>query len=68
MESVLLAQKYRKWVSVTYENKDGKQIKAHAINTVDVFENDTITGKVLPEYPEEVFMQPPIWVSIVAYG
>jgi len=64
----MVGRKYRKWVTVTYKNEDGKQITAQAINTVDVFENDTITGKVLPENPEEVFMEPPIWVSIVAYG
>lgn len=55
-------------VTVTYENEDGEIITAKAINPGNVYENDTIVGRVVPEKPEEVFLEPPMWQTIVAYG
>jgi len=58
----------RKTVTVTYEDKDGKLITAKAINAGDVIENQTIIGKVIPENPEEVFLEPALWLTILVNG
>lgn len=68
VESWKIGKKHRETVTVTYVNEDGQPITAKAINAGDVFENDTITGKVVPEKPEEVFLEPPMWQHIVVYG
>ncbi len=58
----------RKTVTVTYENKNGELITAKAINPGDVDENDTIVGKVVPEKPEEVYLEPSVRMTILVYS
>lgn len=67
VESLMVGRKYREWVTVTYENQDGDLITAKAINAVNVVVNDTIVGRVVPEKPEEVFVEQTTGVAIVAY-
>lgn len=57
----------RKTVTVTYENEDGEVITAKAINPGSVLENDTIVGRVVPETPEEVFLEPSGGMTFLVY-
>lgn len=58
----------RQIVTVTYENEDGGLITAKALNPGDVAENDTLVGKVVPEKPEEVYLEPSARMSLLVYG
>ena len=58
----------RQTVTVTYTDKDGTMITADVINPGSVSENDTIVGKILPENPKEVYLEPSLGITILVYG
>jgi len=58
----------RTTVTVTYENEVGELVTAKAINPGNVVEKDTIVGKVVPEKPEEVFLEPSAGMTLIVYG
>jgi len=60
--------KVRQKVTVTYTEKDGTMITADVINPGSVSKNDTIVGKVLPENPQEVYLEPSLGITILVYG
>lgn len=60
--------KIRQKVTVTYTDKDGTLTTAEVINPGSVSANDTIVGKVLPENPQEVYMEPSLVITILVYG
>ena len=68
VEKWKVSGKFREKVTVTYLDKDGTRITAEAINPGSVSENDTIVGKVVPENPAEVFLEPSLMTSVIVYG
>lgn len=68
VEKWRVSGKNRQKVTVTYTDNGGTMITADVINPGSVSEDDTIVGKVLPENPKEVYLEPSLGITILVYG